>query len=94
MLIVKYGRPPGMNRVGVVVGNYVDPDMGEMTLIRTAYNVVAGQKYDSIPAAKVEPATYEELIANIHYEREEVDKRMLRFVNELEQTITATPVAG
>ena len=75
LTIVKYGRPPGMHRVGVVIGQYTDADLGEMVCVLTPYNVIAGQRFDAVPADKIEPATIEDLRENA---KAEIDAAQIR----------------
>ena len=75
LTIVKYGRPPGMHRVGVVIGQYTDVDLGEMVCVRTLYNIIAGQRFDAVPADKIEPATIGELRENA---KAEIDAAQIR----------------
>ena len=75
MNIVKYGRPPGMHRVGVVIGHYTDADLGEMVCVLTPYNIIAGQRFDAVPADKIEPATIEEFRTNAW---DEIDAAQIR----------------
>ena len=80
LTIVKYGRPPGMHRVGVVIGQYTDADLGEMVCVRTPYNIIAGQRFDAVPADKIEPATIGELRENAKSEIEEAGRRVETFL--------------
>lgn len=80
LTIVKYGRPPGMHRVGVVIGQYTDADLGEMVCVRTPYNIIAGQRFDAVPADKIEPATIEELRENAAREIDAAHTRVTEFV--------------
>lgn len=80
MLIVKYGEG-AFQRVGVVVGEYDHTLHGLCKMVRTPYNAVTNQQFDSVPAGKVKPATWEELLAHADEVRRECDNKVEAFIN-------------
>lgn len=80
MLIVKFGEGK-FRRVGVVIGEFDHTWQGRVMMVRTPINYVKDQQFDSVPAGKTQPATWEELLAHADDVRRECDERIEAFIN-------------
>jgi hypothetical protein len=80
MLIVKFGEGK-FQRVGVVIGEYDHTLHGRVKMVRTPYNYITGQQFDNVPAGKVQPATWEELLAHADDVRRECDNKIEAFID-------------
>lgn len=80
MLIVKYGEG-AFRRVGVVIGEYDHTLHGRCKMVRTPYNYITAQQFDSVPAAKAQPATWDELLAHADAVRRECDNKIEAFID-------------
>lgn len=82
--IVKFGNPPGMYRVGIVVGEYTRSDGQKIICVRTTKNVIAGQQFDPVPESAIKPATILELRENMFFELAEAGEAVNSFINTLD----------
>lgn len=80
MLIVKFGEGK-FQRVGVVIGEYDHTVHGRVVMVRTPYNYITAQQFDSVPAGKTQPATWDELLAHAEIVKVECENRVNAFID-------------
>lgn len=83
MRIVKFkGAGGGFFRVGVYLAEMDHTWMGRVALVRTPYNIIAGQQFDYVSADRLEEATAEELERHAETVIAEAAKKLAEFTRQ------------
>lgn len=80
--IVSFG-PLGNRRVGIVIGSYDDPALGEVLCVRTPQNAAKEQKFDPCPVGLMAPehATIDDLIAAVEQAKHDFEQRLAQYLD-------------